>query len=108
MNGNICAGIIKNTVNTPLTCFIRHNTTTFKISFTSTAYNEFIDFNGVRYMFRLMNSHHHADIHYQLIFKIRNCYYMDIFYSITIITNTLDFLYFAKITKINVFPIYLE
>jgi hypothetical protein len=32
---------------TLIACFIRHNTTTFKISFTSTVYIEFIDFNGV-------------------------------------------------------------
>jgi hypothetical protein len=32
---------------------------------------------------------------------------MDICYSITIIINTPGFLYFDKITKINVFPIYL-
>jgi hypothetical protein len=33
--------------NILIACFIRHNTTTFKIPFTSTVYNEFIDFNGV-------------------------------------------------------------
>jgi hypothetical protein len=33
--------------------FIRHNTTTLKFSFTSTVYNEFIDFNGILIPFLL-------------------------------------------------------